>query len=175
MNPDLRKEAFLVIARSRDAAAGALHFIESTGRWPRRVLGDPPSEPEMEAVELDALKLQRQFILRTRRKREQRSGVTVQGVTILPADLPRLLLAVLSGRTTVNWRDRRTGYVEINPTEVWTVFWLDVGWVIASALILLLAPDWFSATGDWIVAIVALMVDDFALFQYLGLRRLRTG
>lgn len=118
MNPDLRKEAFLVIARSRDAAAGALHFIESTGRWPRRVLGDPPSEPEMEAVELDALKLQRQFILRTRRKREQRSGVTVQGVTILPADLPRLLLAVLSGRTTVNWRDRRTGYVEINPTEV---------------------------------------------------------
>ena len=118
MNPDLRKEAFLVIARSRDAAAGALHFIESTGRWPRRVLGDPPSETEMEAVELDALKLQRQLALRIRRKREQRSGVTVQGVTILPSDLPRLALAALSGRTTVNWRDRKAGYVEVNPTAV---------------------------------------------------------
>ena len=118
MNPDLRKESLLVIARSRDAAAGALHFIESTGRWPRRVLGDPPTETEMEAVKLDALKLQRQLALRKRRKREQRRGIEVQGVTILPSDLPRLTLAVLSGRTTVSWRDRKAGYVEINPAEV---------------------------------------------------------
>ncbi len=47
MNQDLRKESFLVIAGSRDAAPGALHFIETTGRWPRRVLGDPPSDTEI--------------------------------------------------------------------------------------------------------------------------------
>lgn len=116
MNKDLLKESLLVIARSRDAAAGALNFIESTGRWPKRVLGDPPTETEMEAVELDALKLQRQLILRERRKREQRRGVTVQGVTILPSDLPRLMLAAMSGRTRVKWRDRKDGYVEIDPT-----------------------------------------------------------
>lgn len=118
MNPDLRKESLIVIARSRDAAAGALNFIETTGRWPRRVLGDPPTEPEMEAVELEALKLQRQLALRTQRKREQRRGVIVQGITFLPSDLPRLLLAVLSGRTTVNWRDRKTGYVQIDPSQI---------------------------------------------------------
>jgi hypothetical protein len=117
MNPELRKESLLVIARSRDAAAGALNFIETNGRWPRRVLGDPPTESEMEAVELDALKLQRQFALRTLRKRNQRQGTTVQGITILPSDLPRLMLAVLSGRQTVKWRDRKAGYLEINPTE----------------------------------------------------------
>jgi hypothetical protein len=117
MNPELRKESLLVIARSRDAAAGALNFIETNGRWPRRVLGDPPTESEMEAVELDALKLQRQFALRTLRKRNQRQGTTVQGITILPSDLPRLMLAVLSGRPTVKWRDRKAGYLEINPTE----------------------------------------------------------
>ena len=81
-------------------------------------------------------------------------------------------IGLLGFAATLVWRTMRA---EINPTEVWTVFWLDVGWVIASALILLLAPDWFSATGEWIVAIVALIVADFALFQYLGLRRLRTG
>jgi hypothetical protein len=117
MNPELRKESLLVIARSREAAAGALNFIETTGRWPRRVLGDPPTESEMEAVELEALKLQRQFALRTQRKRNQRQGTTVQGITILPSDLPRLMLAVLSGRATVKWRDRKAGYVEINPIE----------------------------------------------------------
>ncbi|MDB2674319.1 hypothetical protein N9Y81_05130, partial [Akkermansiaceae bacterium] len=75
-------------------------------------------ESEMEAVELEALKLQRQFALRTQRKRNQRQGTTFQGITILPSDLPRLMLAVFSGRPTVKWRDRKAGYVEINPTEV---------------------------------------------------------
>ena len=118
MNKDLFKESLLVIARSRDAAAGALNFIETTGRWPKRVLGDLPTETEMEAVELEALKLQRQFAERTKRKRQQRRGTTLQGITILPSDLPRLMLAVLSGRPTVKWRDRKTGYVEINPSQV---------------------------------------------------------
>ena len=118
MNQDLRKESFLVIAGSRDAAPGALHFIETTARWPRRVLGDPPSETEIEAVEFEALKLQRKLDHRKKRKREQRRGVTVLGVSILPSDLVPLMLATLSGRPTVNWRDRKAGYIEINPTEV---------------------------------------------------------
>lgn len=118
MNPALRKESLIIIARSRDAAPGALNFIEVTGRWPRRVLGSPPDETEMEAVELDARKLQRQLAFRTVRKRAQRSGVTVHGVTIVPADLPNLLLSTLAGRQTVMWRDRKAGYVEIDPQAV---------------------------------------------------------
>lgn len=118
MNPTLRRESLIVIARSRDAAPGALHFIETTGRWPRRVLGAPPEDTEMEAVELAARKLQRQLAFRTHRKRAQRSGVTVQGVTILPVDLPNLLLSTLAGREKVMWRDRKAGYVEIDPKAV---------------------------------------------------------
>ena len=115
MNPDLRKASLIVIARSREAAPGALRFIEATGRWPRRVLGDPPDEAAYAAVELHALKLQRQLAFRAVRKRAQRQGVATQGVTILPADLPNLMLASMSGSPTVKWRDRKAGYVEIDP------------------------------------------------------------
>ncbi len=79
------------------------------------MLGDPPSETEIEAVEFEALKLQRKLDHRKKRKREQRRGVTVLGVSILPSDLVPLMLATLSGRPTVNWRDRKAGYIEDQP------------------------------------------------------------
>ena len=51
---------------------------------------------------------------------------------------------------------------------------LDIAWVVASALILVLDPFGFSTEGKWAVAAVADIVAVFALVEYLGLRRLRT-
>jgi hypothetical protein len=50
---------------------------------------------------------------------------------------------------------------------------LNVDWVIASAVIL--AAGWLPLTtaGFWIAAVVALAVADFAVVQYVGLRRQR--
>ena len=89
----------------------------------------------------------------------------------VPVLLLLLGIGLLGFAATMVWRTMRP---EINPIEAWVVVVLDGGWVVASALILLLAPDWFSVTGQWIVAIVAVIVADFALFEYLGIRRART-
>jgi hypothetical protein len=48
---------------------------------------------------------------------------------------------------------------------------LNVLWVVGSAALLLAAPDLFNRLGQWLVALVALVVADFALVQYVGLRR----
>ena len=48
---------------------------------------------------------------------------------------------------------------------------LNLLWVAASAVLLLDEPGLFNALGQWLVGIVAVLVADFALVQYLGLRR----
>ncbi|MDX1687808.1 MAG: hypothetical protein R3248_07475 [Candidatus Promineifilaceae bacterium] len=60
----------------------------------------------------------------------------------------------------------------INRTAAWMAVVLDLLWVAGSALILL--GGWLPLTtgGQWAAAIVAELVFLFALFQYLGLRRL---
>lgn len=47
----------------------------------------------------------------------------------------------------------------------------DLLWV-GGSIILLIAGLGISVVGKWIIGIVAVFVADFALFQYLGLRRL---
>ena len=49
---------------------------------------------------------------------------------------------------------------------------MDDGWVVASIALLVLAPHWFSAGGQWLIAGVALVVAGLAVAQWLGLRRL---
>ena len=49
---------------------------------------------------------------------------------------------------------------------------LDVLWVIGSVYILLNDLVALSTAGKWIIAIIALIVFDFAIFQSLGLERL---
>lgn len=44
-------------------------------------------------------------------------------------------------------------------------------WVVGSILLLLGAPGLFNTLGQWLVGIVAAIVADFAIIQYLGLRR----
>jgi hypothetical protein len=55
----------------------------------------------------------------------------------------------------------------------WAVLSVNLFWVAGSAVLLLAAPGLFNTVGQWLVAIVAVAVADFALVQYLGLRRLR--
>ena len=52
-----------------------------------------------------------------------------------------------------------------------TVFVADVAWVAGSALVLLLPASW-SALGMAGIVVVALIVADIAVLEYLGLRRL---
>jgi hypothetical protein len=48
---------------------------------------------------------------------------------------------------------------------------LNLLWVAGSVVLLAAAPDHFNTLGQWLVGIVAVIVADFALAQYLGLRR----
>ena len=57
--------------------------------------------------------------------------------------------------------------------DAWIAVILDVAWVIGSYPILFLVP--FSASGKWVVGIVAEVVTLFALAQWLGIRRIRKG
>ncbi len=52
-----------------------------------------------------------------------------------------------------------------------TIFVADVAWVAGSALVLLLPAPW-SAIGIAGIVVVALIVADIAVLEYLGLRRL---
>ena len=49
---------------------------------------------------------------------------------------------------------------------------MDDVWVIASILLLVLAPHWFSAAGQWLIGAVAFAVAALAVAQWIGLRRL---
>src|SRR5262245_17746563 len=48
---------------------------------------------------------------------------------------------------------------------------LNAAWVAGTVVLLLARPDLFNTLGQWLVGFVALVVTDFALVQYLGLRR----
>jgi hypothetical protein len=52
------------------------------------------------------------------------------------------------------------------------VFAADVAWVAGSALVLMLLPAAWSAIGIAGIVVVALIVADIAVLEYLGLRRL---
>ena len=49
---------------------------------------------------------------------------------------------------------------------------MDDVWVIASILLLVLAPHWVSAAGQWLIGAVAFAVAALAVAQWIGLRRL---
>ena len=51
------------------------------------------------------------------------------------------------------------------------IFAADIAWVVASALVLVLPASWTTA-GVAGIAVVALIVADLAVLEYLGLRRL---
>ena len=62
---------------------------------------------------------------------------------------------------------------QLNRAEAWLTVASDVAWVAGSAIIVFGFPDLLSTGGKWLVGLIAVAVGDFALFQYLGLRRSR--
>lgn len=54
------------------------------------------------------------------------------------------------------------------------IFVADIGWVAASALVLALPAAWTTA-GIAAIVVVALIVADFVILEYLGLRRIGTA
>ena len=62
---------------------------------------------------------------------------------------------------------------QLNRAEAWLTVASDVSWVMGSAIIVFGFPDLLGTGGKWLVGLVAVAVADFALFQYLGLRRSR--
>jgi hypothetical protein len=61
--------------------------------------------------------------------------------------------------------------VPMNRTKGWLVFYLDVAWVVASAIALMTNLFDLNTTGNVITLVAALGVADFAFFEWLGLRR----
>lgn len=69
------------------------------------------------------------------------------------------------------------GYVasrsRINRRFAWAVIILNAIWAIDSLILLASGMMPLSATGWWFVLVQALIVIDFAIVQYIGLRRIR--
>ncbi len=60
---------------------------------------------------------------------------------------------------------------QLKRAEAWFTTGSDLLWLAASAIIVFGFPDLLGTGGKWLVGLVAVAVADFALFQYLGLRR----
>jgi hypothetical protein len=58
------------------------------------------------------------------------------------------------------------------PIIIKSIIVADIGWVVGSLALVLLAPHWFSIEGIILIDFVALMVAVFATFQIIGLRRM---
>lgn len=108
------------------------------------------------------------------------SGASGLLLTLLPGPLcgligfaePRYLLAVGIGLIGyAGWLLFSARRPEVNLWAGRTVILLNVLWVAGSAALLLAAPGVFNSLGQWLVGLVALMVADFAIVQYIGLRR----
>ncbi|MBL4740971.1 MAG: hypothetical protein JKY12_08240 [Sneathiella sp.] len=59
----------------------------------------------------------------------------------------------------------------INAKFVKMIIGADIAWVIASSLIVGLAPEWVSTYGAILIEVVALSVAVFAVLQTIGLKR----
>ncbi|MFM9845182.1 MAG: hypothetical protein ACKVOI_19630 [Dongiaceae bacterium] len=108
------------------------------------------------------------------------SGATGLLLTLLPGPLgvlmgferPDYLLAVGIGLIGyAAWLLFSARRPNVNVWAGRTVILLNVLWVAGSAALLLAAPGLFNSLGQWLVGLVALVVADFALVQYVGLRR----
>jgi hypothetical protein len=60
---------------------------------------------------------------------------------------------------------------QIRTSDAWIVVWLDLAWVLASYVLILVVP--FSVEGKWVIGVVAELVSAFAVLQLLGIRRIQ--
>lgn len=73
------------------------------------------------------------------------------------------LLAVFAGRP------------EVRPSEALLAVVADLAWVAGAAALLVGWPDAMSSAGRWALGLLTLVVADFAVTQWIGLRRLQSG
>jgi hypothetical protein len=108
------------------------------------------------------------------------SGVSGLLLTLLPGSLcaligfaePDYLLVVGIGLIGyAGWLLFSARRAEVDPWAGRTAILLNVLWVAGSATLLLGAPGLFNSLGQWLVGLVALLVADFAMVQYIGLRQ----
>ena len=69
----------------------------------------------------------------------------------------------------VLWSNARRPKIRI--TDAWVAVVMDAVWVLGSYTLILVVP--FSLAGKWVVALVAELVLAFAVWQWLGIRRIR--
>ena len=78
-------------------------------------------------------------------------------------------LGLLLFGLTVMWAARRKA---LSNTQIKSIIFQDWAWVVASAAVIGLQAWDLSATGYWMIGIVALLVADFAIFQARFLKKL---
>lgn len=59
----------------------------------------------------------------------------------------------------------------ISKQQVWSIIVQDWAWVVASILVIVLQTWQLTATGYWMIGVVAIIVGDFAIFQMRYLKR----
>jgi hypothetical protein len=109
---------------------------------------------------------------------------TMSGLTLLAAEKPVVQILGLPGGTQLF--SLGVGLLvfalilvlfarkaPIKTSNAWIVVILDVAWIIGSYVVLFVAP--LSASGKWVVGVVAEVVLIFALVQWLGIRRIQKG
>jgi hypothetical protein len=59
----------------------------------------------------------------------------------------------------------------LDPRFVRVVIAGDVGWVVGAAIVLVGFPDTMTSAGKWTLGLVSVVVADFALLQWFGLKK----
>jgi hypothetical protein len=77
-------------------------------------------------------------------------------------------LLVFAGTLVINARRQ-----QVKRSDAWIAVVLDMAWVFGSYVLILAAP--FSTEGKWVVGVVAELVLVFAVLQFVGIRRIRSG
>lgn len=99
------------------------------------------------------------------------------GVLAEPLGIPRALLVVV-GLALVPYAvmlRRLATDGELPVSRARAVIGADLAWVVASVAVLAISPASLTTLGHWVVGVVALGVGDFAVLQWVGLRRLAEG
>lgn len=91
----------------------------------------------------------------------------------LLGEVPPLVISLTGGALIVFalWLLFLTRATKIPAIDIWSVIIGDLGWVLASAILMLAFTDIFTESGLWIVGGVAVVVLTFADLQYFGLRQ----
>lgn len=91
----------------------------------------------------------------------------------VPATWPLVVIGIgLLGFAWLLFLIARQSPIDLRQANL--IFWLDVAWVIGSALLLFTGWVSFTNAGWWAVLLVADAVALFAIMEFVGIRRART-